>query len=68
MDRFCPCLCVDAFHAAFQPAGEAAPAEVVHSHSRARQEEDGQGADADRARPQTKDVQLLRMEGPEDCL
>lgn len=64
----CPCLCVDAFHAAVQPAGEVTAAEVVHSHSGARQEEDGQGADADSARPQTKDVQLPRMEGPQDCL
>ena len=58
----------DAFHAAVQPAGEAAAAEVVHSHSWAGQEEDGQGADADSAGPQTKDVQLPRMERPQDCL
>lgn len=68
LNCFCPCLCVDAFHAAVQPAGEAAPAEVVHSHSWARQKEDGQGADADSACPQTKDVQLPWMEGPQDCL
>lgn len=61
---FCPCLCVDAFYAAIQPTGEAAAAEVVHGHSWARQEEDGEGANADSARPQTKDVQLPRMEGP----
>lgn len=65
---FHPCLYIDAFHAAVQPAGEAAVAEMVHSHSWAGQKEDGQGTDADSARSKTKDVQLPRMEGPEDCL
>lgn len=57
-------LCLDAFHAAVQPAGKAAAAEMVHSHSWARQEEDGEGPNADCACPQTKDVQLPRVEGP----
>lgn len=56
-------MCPDAFHAAVQPTGKAAATEMVHSHSGARQEEDGEGANADRARPQTKDVQLLGVEG-----
>lgn len=62
------CVCVDALHAAVQPPGEAAPAEVVHRDGRAGQEEDGAGAHADRSRPQTKDVQLPGVEGPEDRL
>lgn len=71
--EYCPVfvwnyVCADAVHAAVQPAGEAAAAEVVHSNSWAWQEEDGQGADADSACPQTKDVQFSRMEGPQDCL
>lgn len=61
---FCPCVRLDAFHAAIQPTGEVAAAEVVHGHSWAWQEEDGEGANADSACPQTKDVQLSRMEGP----
>lgn len=56
-------LFLDAFHAAVQPSGKTAATEMVHSHSRARQEEDGEGANADCARPQTKDVQLLGVEG-----
>lgn len=61
-------LHVDALHAAVQPAGQAATAEVVHSHSWAWQEEDGQGADADSVGSQTKDVQFSRMARPQDCL
>lgn len=58
----------DAFHAAVQPAGQAAAAEVVHCHRRAGQEEDGARAHADRAGAQTKDVQFPGVEGPQDCL
>lgn len=41
---------VDAFHAAFQPAGQAEAAEVVHSYGWAWQEEDGERTDADSSR------------------
>ena len=61
-------LSPDAVHAAVQPAGQAAPAEVVHGHGGAGQEEDGAGADAGGAGPQAQDVQLPRVEGPEDRL
>jgi len=58
----------DAFHAAVQPAGQAASPEVVHGHGGAGQEEDGPRAHAGGAGPQAQDVQLPGVAGPEDRL
>ena len=63
-----PLLPSDAVHAAVQPAGKAAPTEMVRASVRQGEEEDLQGPGADHTGQETQDVQLLGVEGPQDCV
>lgn len=59
---------LDALPAALQSPGEAASAEVVHTHVGARQEEDRQGHDHHGVGTATTHLQLPALERPEDYL
>lgn len=58
----------DAVHAVVQPAGQAAVTEVVCASIRQGEEEDLQRSGPDHTGQEAQDVQLLGVEGPEDCV
>lgn len=58
----------DAVHAAVQPAGKAAAAEVVCSSVRQGEKEDLQGSGPDYTGQEAQNVQLLGVARPEDCV
>lgn len=58
----------DAVHAAVQPAGKAAAAEVVCSSVRQGEKEDLQGSGPDHTGQEAQNVQLLGVARPEDCV
>ena len=59
---------LDALPAALQSPGEAASAEVVHTHPGAGEEEDHQGHDCHGAGTETQNMQLPALDGLEGCL
>lgn len=58
----------DAVHAVVQPAGKAAAPEMVRAPARQGEEEDLQGPGPNHTSPEAQDVQLLGVEGPQDCV
>lgn len=58
----------DAVHVAVQPPGKATPSEVVRASLRQGEEEDLQRSGSDHPSQEAQNVQLLGVEGLEDCL
>lgn len=58
----------DAVHAVVQPAGKAAVTEMVCASVWQGEEEDLQRSGPDNTGQEAQDVQLLGVEGPEDCV